>query len=52
MENTITITVEEYKKLLEVSIRIDAFSSFANQEKYSINKEDCARFLGIEIKED
>lgn len=49
MEGTITITVEEYKKLLEASIRIGAFADFVNSEKYSIERKDCGRYLGFDV---
>lgn len=48
-ERNITIPVEEYKKLLETSVRINLFADFVNQSKYSIGREDCGRFLGFEV---
>lgn len=48
-EKTITIPVEEYKKLLEASVRISVFSDFVNRERYSIDREDCGKFLGFEV---
>lgn len=48
-ERNITIPVEEYKKLLEASVRINLFADFVNQSKYSIDREDCGRFLGFEV---
>lgn len=51
MGETITIPVEEYKKLLEVSIRIGIFSDFVNRSKYSVGREDCGRYLGFPIIE-
>lgn len=48
-ERNITIPVEEYKKLLEASVRISLFADFVNQSKYSIDQEDCGRFLGFEV---
>lgn len=50
-EKNITIPAEEYKKLLEAAIRIGIFSNFVNQSKYSIDREDCGRFLGFEVVE-
>lgn len=47
----ITIPVEEYKKLLTATIRIDIFSHFVNGSKYSIDREECGRHLGFEVKE-
>lgn len=51
MGENITITVEEYKKLLEASVRINAFADFVNREKYNINREDCGKYLGFEVAE-
>lgn len=48
-ERNITIPVEEYKKLLEMSVRVSVFSEYVNQSKYSIDREDCGRFLGFEV---
>jgi len=48
-ERNITITTEEYKKLLETSVRVGAFVDFVNDGKYSIDREDCGRFLGFEV---
>lgn len=50
-ERTITISMEEYKNLLEAVTRIDIFSHFVNESKYSIDREDCGRYLGFEVKE-
>ena len=50
-EKVIAIPVEEYKKLLAASIRIDVFANYVNQSKYSIDREDCGRFLGFEVVE-
>lgn len=49
MEEKITISVEEYKKLLEMSVRVSVFADYVNQSKYSIDREDCGRFLGFEV---
>ena len=48
-EKNITITTEEYKKLLETSVRVVVFADFVNGIKYSIDREDCGRFLGFEV---
>lgn len=48
-ERNITITTEEYKKLLEVSVRVSVFADYVNQSKYNIDREDCGRFLGFEV---
>ena len=49
--NEVTISMEEYKKLLEAQVRIKIFSAFVNNEKYSIDREKCAEFLGFELEE-
>lgn len=53
-EKMVTIPAEEYRNLLEGFIRIKVFAEFVNSERYSIEKKDCARFLGFNIddKED
>lgn len=54
MEGMVTIPVEEYKELLEMSVRTKIFADFVNAEKYSISREECGRYLGFEVvkKED
>lgn len=47
----ITISVEEYKRLLEAQMRIKIFSEFVNNEKYGIDREQCAGFLGFDLEE-
>lgn len=47
--NEISISVEEYKTLLEAQVRIKVFSEFVIKEKYSIERKDCASFLGFEL---
>lgn len=46
----VTISAEEYKKLLGASVRIDVFADFVNAEKYSISRENCGQFLGFKVK--
>lgn len=48
-EKMINITVEEYKKLLEASVRINVFADYVNSSKYSIDREDCGKFFGFEV---
>lgn len=48
----ITISVEEYKKLLKTQVATEAFIDFVKASKYAPHKEDCARFLGFEIQEE
>lgn len=49
---TITIPLEEYKKLLETHTRVEIFKSYANKENYSVSKKDCGAIFGFEVKED
>lgn len=51
MGETVTISLEEYKKLLELSVRVDIFAEYVNSEKYSIEREWCERFLGFKVVE-
>lgn len=48
-EKTITIPVEEYKKLLEASVRIDLFANFVNSTTYVISRDECGKYLGFEV---
>lgn len=48
----ITISTEEYKNLIKVWAATEAFVCFVKSSKYSIDKEDCARFLGFELPEE
>lgn len=45
----IIITIEEYKNLLETSVRADAFIKFVKCSKYNIDREDCGRYLGFDV---
>lgn len=47
----ISITVEEYKRLLEAEIRINVFSDFVKKEKYNISREECGHYLGFEVED-
>lgn len=47
---TITIPLEEYKKLLETHTRVEVFKTFANKENYSVSKKDCGALLGFEVE--
>ena len=51
MEGTIAIPIEEYKDLLKKSIMVDVFANFVNSTKYSVDREDCGRYLGFDIKD-
>ncbi|MCM1327279.1 MAG: hypothetical protein NC094_12045 [Bacteroidales bacterium] len=50
-EKTITITLEEYRKLLEKSIRVKIFEEFVVREEY-VNRKDCINSLGIEVDDE
>lgn len=50
MEGAITISLEEYKKLIDTSVRVSVFADFVNREKYSIDRTDCGKFLGFEVE--
>lgn len=47
----VTISVEEYKELIEKSARIEAFSEYVNDEGLSIDRRMCGLFLGFEVNE-
>lgn len=48
---TIPVPVDEYRKLLEASVRISVFADFVNREKYHVDREDCGKYLGFEVVE-
>lgn len=50
-EKMITITINEYKDLLSEHVRVCVFRDYVNSTKYSIDREDCGRFLGFEIED-
>lgn len=50
-EKMITIPVEEYKKMLTTSVRVELFADYVNGEKYSISRKDCGKFLGFKVME-
>lgn len=50
MDN-ITITTEEYKRLLATSIKVEIFADFVNRSRYSISREDCGMYLGFKIED-
>lgn len=52
MEGKIEIPVEEYKRLLETSVRVSIFADYVKKEKYSIGQDVCGRYLGFEVKDD
>lgn len=52
MDGNVTITTEEYKNLLECSVRIKVFADYVKKEKYSIDRDVCGNYLGFEVKEE
>lgn len=51
----VIIELEEYKELLKMKGRIEAFADFLKQETIKtslVNKEDCASILGISLAEE
>ena len=50
--SNVEISKEEYEELVESKIRIKLFADYVNKQRYSIGREECGAFLGIEVKED
>lgn len=46
----ITISLDEYKDLIKLQAIVETFAAYVNKEIY-ISREDCAAFLGFELKE-
>lgn len=47
--NMITISVEEYKKLIAISVRVEVFAAYVNSERYAVSREDCGSYLGFKV---
>lgn len=47
--NTVTISVEEYKKLLEIQVRTDILKEYTIPQTYSVSRGMIARILGFEL---
>lgn len=45
----ITISVQEYKRLLECEVRIFVFADYVNKSKYSIDRKECGSFLNFGV---
>lgn len=43
----ITITMEEYKRYIELSVRMKVLVEYIEQEKYSLDKERIKSTLGL-----
>lgn len=48
----VTLTLEQCREFIEASARINVFSKFVNKHDGDISREDCAEYLGFELKED
>ena len=46
----ITIPLEEYKVLLENTVRVKSFERYVNSEKYNIGREMCGILLDFEVR--
>lgn len=47
-EEKITISVNEYKRLLETSVRVEIFADHVNKRSY-LDREDCGKYLGFKV---
>lgn len=47
--NTVTISVEEYRKLLEIQARADILKEYTIPQAYSVSRGMIARILGFEL---
>lgn len=47
--NTVTISVEEYRKLLEIQARADILKEYTIPQTYSVSRGIIARILGFEL---
>ena len=47
--NTVTISVEEYRKLLEIQARADILKKYTIPQTYSVSRGMIARILGFEL---
>lgn len=47
--NTVTISVEEYRKLLEIQARADILKEYTIPQIYSVSRGMIARILGFEL---
>lgn len=47
MEEKITITMEEYKRYIELSVRMKVLVEYIEGEKYSLDKERIKSTLGL-----
>lgn len=47
--NTVTISVEEYRKLLEIQARADILKEYTIPQTYSVSRGMIAKILGFEL---
>lgn len=47
--NTVTISVEEYRKLLEIQARADILKEYTIPQTYYVSRGMIARILGFEL---
>ena len=47
--NTVTISVEEYRKLLEIQARADILKEYTIPQTYSISRGMIAKILGFKL---
>lgn len=52
MGENITLTTEEYKRLLEAEVRAKVLLDYVDNEKYSLDKNRVRTIIGFPIKED
>lgn len=50
-EKMITIPVEEYKKFMEVSVRINILAEYIKKSRYNTDWDMCVQLLGDFVKE-
>lgn len=48
----ITLELKEYKSMLEMVVRLEAFSDFVRKSEYSIDRESCALYLGFDLSDE
>lgn len=52
MGENITLTTEEYKRLLEAEVRVKVLIDYVDNEKYSLDKNRVRTIMGFPMKED
>ena len=52
MGENITLTTEEYKRLIETEVRVKVLIDYVNSEKYSLDKNRIHTIMGFPIQED